>query len=116
MIGSVGMLDQHRLRTGKLREDDWRKVVDAMKTIQQSQIFIDETPGLSAMEVRARARRLGRQCGKLGVIVIDYLQLMSGSAGSGTRATEICEMSRWLKGLSRELNGPVVALATLNRS
>ncbi|HLR30147.1 MAG TPA: replicative DNA helicase [Paenalcaligenes sp.] len=116
MIGSVGMLDQHRLRTGKLREDDWRKVVDAMKTIQQSQIFIDETPGLSVMEVRARARRLARQCGKLGVIVIDYLQLMSGSSGSENRATEISEISRSLKGLARELNCPVVALSQLNRS
>src|SRR5690625_7231329 len=116
MIGSVGMMGEDRCRTGKLREDDWRKVVDAMKTIHQSQIFIDETRGLSAMEVRARARRLARQCGKLGVIVIDYLQLMSGSSGSENRATEISEISRSLKGLARELNCPVVALSQLNRS
>lgn len=116
MIGSVGMLDQHRLRTGKLKEDDWRKVVDAMKSIQKAQIFIDETPGLTAMEVRARARRLARQCGQLGVIIIDYLQLMSGSSGSENRATEISEISRSLKGLARELNCPLIALSQLNRS
>lgn len=116
MVGSVGMLDQHRMRTGKLTEDDWPRLTHAVKKVQEAQIYIDESPGLTAMEVRARARRLARQCGQLGLIIIDYLQLMSGSSGSENRATEISEISRALKGLARELNCPLVALSQLNRS
>lgn len=116
MVGSVGMLDQHRMRTGKLTEDDWPRLTHAVQKVQEAQIYIDESPGLTAMEVRARARRLSRQCGQLGLIVIDYLQLMSGSSGSENRATEISEISRALKGLARELNCPLVALSQLNRS
>lgn len=116
MVGSVGMLDQHRMRTGKLTEEDWPRLTHAVQKVQEAQIYIDESPGLTAMEVRARARRLSRQCGQLGLIVIDYLQLMSGSSGSENRATEISEISRALKGLARELNCPLVALSQLNRS
>src|SRR5690625_149131 len=116
MVGSVGMLDQHRMRTGKLTADDWPRLTTAVQRVQEAQIYIDETPGLSAMEVRARARRLARQCGKLGLIVIDYMQLMSASRPGGNRATEISEISRALKGLARELDCPVVALSQLNRS
>jgi len=116
MVGSVGMLDQHRMRTGKLTEDDWPRLTHAVKKVQEAQIYIDESPGLTAMEVRARARRLARQCGQLGLIIIDYLQLMSGSSGSENRATEISEISRALKGLARELNCPLIALSQLNRS
>ncbi|MFC3339601.1 replicative DNA helicase [Paracandidimonas soli] len=117
MVGSVGMLDQHRMRTGKLTADDWPKLTHAVQQVQEAQIYIDETPALSPMEVRARARRLARQCGQLGLIIIDYLQLMSGSGGGNeNRATEISEISRSLKGLAKELNCPLIALSQLNRS
>ncbi|MDO9219446.1 MAG: replicative DNA helicase, partial [Thiobacillus sp.] len=117
MIGSVGKLDQHRLRTGKLGDDDWQRLTYALGKLNEAPIFIDETPGLNVLELRARARRLMRQCGKLGLIVIDYLQLMSGSSSGGNenRATEISEISRALKGLAKELQVPVVALSQLNR-
>lgn len=115
MVGSVGMLDQHRMRTGKLTNEDWPRLTKAVQQVQEAQIYIDETPGLSSMEVRARARRLARQCGQLGLIIIDYLQLMSSSGGEN-RATEISEISRSLKGLAKELNCPLIALSQLNRS
>jgi len=115
MLGSVGLLDQHRMRTGKLLPEDWPRVTHAVEKMQDALVYIDETPALSAMEVRARARRLSRKCGKLGLIIIDYLQLMSGS-GSENRATEISEISRSLKGLAKELECPVIALSQLNRS
>ncbi|WP_242683682.1 replicative DNA helicase [Paenalcaligenes suwonensis] len=116
MVGSVGLLDQHRMRTGKLVAEDWPKLTHAVQKVQEAQIYIDETPGLSGMEVRARARRLARQCGRLGLIIIDYLQLMSGNSGSENRATEISEISRSLKGLAKELDCPLIALSQLNRS
>ena len=116
MLGSVGMLDQHRMRTGKLHADDWPRVTHAVQRMQDAQVYIDETPGLSAVDLRARARRLARQCGKLGLIVIDYIQLMSASGQGENRATEISEISRALKSLAKELDCPVVALSQLNRS
>ena len=116
MLGSVGLLDQHRLRTGKLEADDWPRVTHAIQRMQEAQLYIDETPALSSMEVRARARRLARQCGKLGLIIIDYLQLMGGSSNGENRATEISEISRSLKGLAKELDCPLIALSQLNRS
>ncbi len=116
MLGSVGRLDQHRLRTGKLVDEDWPKLTHAMQKMNETQLFVDETPALNPMELRARARRLARQCGKLGLIIIDYLQLMSGSGNGENRATEISEISRSLKGLAKELNVPVIALSQLNRS
>jgi len=116
MIGSVGKLDQHRLRTGKLGEDDWQRLTYALGKLNEAPIFIDETPGLNVLELRARARRLQRQCGKLGLIIIDYIQLMSASSSGENRATEISEISRALKGLAKELHVPVVALSQLNRS
>lgn len=116
MVGSVGMLDQHRMRTGKLTAEDWPRLTHAVQQVQEAQIYIDETPALSAMEVRARSRRLARQCGQLGLIVIDYMQLMSASGSGENRATEISEISRSLKGLAKELNCPLIALSQLNRS
>ncbi|CAM3733237.1 replicative DNA helicase [Bordetella sputigena] len=117
MLGSVGMLDQHRMRTGKLIAEDWPRVTHAVQLMQDAQVYIDETPALSPMEVRARARRLARQCGQLGLIIIDYIQLMSGNGGGGeNRATEISEISRSLKGLAKELNCPLIGLSQLNRS
>lgn len=116
MLGSVGRLDQHRLRTGRLQEADWEKLTYAMGKMSEAPLFIDETPALSCMELRARARRLARQCGKLGLIIIDYLQLMSSGGMGENRATEISEISRGLKALAKELNCPVIALSQLNRS
>ena len=115
MLGSVGRLDQHRLRTGRLLDEDWPRLTHAIQKMNDAQLFIDETPALNPMELRARSRRLARQCGQLGLIVIDYLQLMSGSGNGENRATEISEISRSLKGLAKELNCPVIALSQLNR-
>ncbi len=118
MIGSVGRVDQHQLRTGTFKEEDWPRLVDAVGKLNDSQIHIDDTAGLTVLEVRSRARRLHRQCGGLALIVIDYLQLMSGTSGGReeNRATEIAEISRSLKGLAKELKVPVIALSQLNRS
>jgi replicative DNA helicase len=118
MIGSVGRLDQHRMRTGRLEDEDWEKLTTALGRLNEAPIFIDEGSALTSFDVRARARRLHRQCGKLGLIVVDYLQLMSGSSSkqSENRATEISEISRSLKGLAKELDVPVIALSQLNRS
>ncbi|MBI5938496.1 MAG: replicative DNA helicase [Betaproteobacteria bacterium] len=119
MLGSVGKLDQHKLRTGRISADDWPRLTHSLGQLSEAPIYIDESGGLTSMEVRARARRLARQCkdGRLGLIVIDYLQLMSGSGGAGeNRATEISEISRSLKSLAKELHVPVVALSQLNRS
>ncbi len=118
MIGSVGRLDQHRMRTGKLEDEDWEKLTTALGRLNEAPIFIDEGAGLSSFDVRARARRLHRQTGKLGLIVVDYLQLMAAPAGrqGENRATEISEISRSLKALAKELDCPVVALSQLNRS
>ncbi len=117
MLGSIGRLDQHRLRTGRLIDEDWPRLTNAIQKMNDAQIFIDETPALNPIELRARARRLSRQCGRLGLIIVDYLQLMSGSSSAGeNRATEISEISRSLKGLAKELNCPLIALSQLNRS
>nr|WP_314858049.1 replicative DNA helicase [uncultured Undibacterium sp.] len=116
MLGSVGKLDQHRLRTGRLIDEDWPRLTHAIQKMNEAQFYIDETPALSSIELRARSRRLSRQCGKLGLIIIDYLQLMSGNTGGENRATEISEISRSLKGLAKELQCPVIALSQLNRS
>jgi replicative DNA helicase len=118
MLGSVGRLDQHVLRTGRLGDEDWQKLTFAIGKLSEAPMYIDETPALTALEVRARARRLARQHnGELGLIVIDYLQLMSGSGRSGeNRASELGEISRSLKGLAKELRVPVVALSQLSRS
>jgi replicative DNA helicase len=117
MLGSVGRLDQHKMRTGRLSDDDWTRVSDALGKLSDIALFIDETPALNAMEVRARARRLMRQCGgKLGLVVLDYIQLMSATGQGENRATEISEISRSLKALAKELNVPVIALSQLNRA
>jgi replicative DNA helicase len=119
MLGSVGKLDQHKLRTGKISDDDWPRLTHALGQLDEAPIHIDETPGLTVMEMRARARRLARTCGgKLGLIVVDYLQLMSGSSNGReeNRATELSEISRSLKGLAKELHVPLIALSQLNRA
>jgi replicative DNA helicase len=116
MLSSVGRLDAHRVRTGRLDDDEWSRLSFALGKLHEAPMYIDETPALNPIDLRARARRLHRQCGKLGLIVIDYLQLMSGSSAGENRATEISEISRSLKGLAKELEVPVIALSQLNRS
>ncbi len=117
MLGSIGHLDQHKLRTGRLTDEDWNRLTNAVGKLHEAPIHIDESAALNALELRARARRLHRQYGKLGLIVIDYLQLMSASGDSEeeNRATQISAMSRSLKALAKELDVPVVALSQLNR-
>ena len=117
VVGSIGRIDQGHLRTGKLSDDEWPRLADAIERLRTVSLHIDETPGLTPSELRANARRLARQCGKLGLIVVDYLQLMSGSSGSDgdNRATELGEISRGLKMLAKELQCPVIALSQLNR-
>ena len=116
MLGSVGKLDQHKVRTGRLDDQDWPKLTHALGKLNEAPIFIDESAALNALELRARARRLYRQHGELGLIVVDYLQLMSSSSQGENRATEISEISRALKGLAKELKVPLIALSQLNRS
>ena len=116
LIGSVGRLDQHKLRTGRLIAEDWDRLSTALGRLNEAPILIDETPALNAIEVRSRARRLMRQYGKLGLVIVDYLQLMQSTAQGENRATELSEISRAMKSLAKELQVPVVALSQLNRS
>jgi replicative DNA helicase len=117
IVGSIGRIDQGHLRTGKLSDEEWPRLTEAIEKLRNISLHIDETAGLTASELRANARRLARQCGKLGLIVVDYLQLMSGSSGDNeNRATELGEISRGLKMLAKELGCPVIALSQLNRS
>ncbi len=116
MMASLGRINSNKIRTGKLDDADWPRLTSAVGILNEAPIFIDDTPGLNPMEVRARARRIKREHG-LGMIVIDYLQLMQSAKGTGeNRATEISEISRSLKGLAKELEVPVLALSQLNRS
>jgi replicative DNA helicase len=116
MLGSVGRIDQQRLRTGRLNDEDWPRLSEAIERMHAAPLYIDETAALNALELRARARRLAREYKQLGLIVVDYLQLMSASAAGENRATEISEISRSLKALAKELKVPVVALSQLNRT
>jgi len=115
LFSSLGQIEQGRLRTGSLDDLDWPKLTSAMNLLQKSKIFIDETPALSPAELRARARRLKREH-DIGMIVVDYLQLMSVPDTRENRATEIAEISRSLKAVAKELNVPVIAISQLNRS
>ena len=114
MIGSIGRVNQSNLRTGRFSDEDWTRINSAVAIMSQAPIFIDDTPALSPTEIRARTRRLKREHG-LGLIVVDYLQLMGVAGTRENRATEISEISRSLKALAKELNVPIVALSQLNR-
>jgi replicative DNA helicase len=116
LIGSVGRLDQSRLRIGRLANEDWEKLTAALGRLNEAPILVDETAALTAMEIRSRARRLLKTYGKLGLVIVDYLQLMQASTSGENRATEISEISRSLKALAKELKVPVMALSQLNRS
>lgn len=116
LMSSLGQIDQHRIRTGRLEEDDWPRLTSAVTLLSDARLFIDDSSNLSPNELRARARRLHRQEGQLGLIVVDYLQLMQVPGNNENRATEVSEISRSLKALAKELSVPVVALSQLNRT
>jgi len=116
VLGSIARVDQHKMRTARLSDEEWQRLSHAMGRLHEAPVFIDETPALNALELRARARRLKRQCGKLGLLMVDYLQLMSASTHGENRATEISEISRSLKALAKELDVPVIALSQLSRA
>lgn len=116
MMSSLGRIDQHRVRTGKLEDDEWPRMTSAINILAETRLFIDDTAALTPTEVRARCRRLAREHGQLGLVVLDYLQLMQSSGGGENRVAEISEISRSLKALAKELNVPVVALSQLNRN
>jgi replicative DNA helicase len=118
MLGSIARIDQHKLRTGKLSDHDWGELTTGLGRLHDAPIYIDETAALNPLELRSRARRLARQYdGKLGMVIVDYLQLMvTDRRREENRATELSEISRSLKALAKELSVPVVALSQLNRS
>ncbi|SDU19116.1 replicative DNA helicase [Halopseudomonas salegens] len=117
MLSSLGRIDQTKVRSGRLDDDDWPRLTSAVNLLNDRKLFIDDTAGLSPMEMRARARRVVREHGDLALIMIDYLQLMRlGGGGAENRTNEISEISRSLKALAKEFNTPVVALSQLNRS
>src|SRR5262249_11814969 len=115
MICSQGRIDQHRLRTGYLQSEDWQKVGETCAQLSEAPIFIDDSPDCSALEMRAKCRRLMAEHG-LGLVVVDYLQLMRGHKRTENRTQEIGEIARSLKALARELKVPVVALSQLSRT
>lgn len=116
MMSSLGHIDQHKVRTGKLHDEDWPRLTSAVSMLSEATLYIDDTPSLSPAELRARARRLVRLNKEIGLIVIDYLQLMQIPGFREGRVGEITEISRTLKALAKELNVPVLALSQLNRS
>ena len=116
MMSSLGRIDQHRVRTGKLEDDEWPRLTSAVNILSTASLFIDDTPALSPTELRARARRLKREQGDLGLIVVDYLQLMQAPGSGENRVSEISAISRSLKALAKELHVPLIALSQLNRS
>lgn len=115
MMSSLGRIDQHKVRTGKLHDDDWPRLTSAVEILKDARLFIDDTPALTPAELRSRCRRISRESG-LDLIIVDYLQLMQVPGTVENRATEISEISRSLKAMAKELNVPVVALSQLNRS
>ncbi|MEK7840367.1 MAG: replicative DNA helicase [Pseudomonadota bacterium] len=115
MMASLGRINAHRVRTGKLHDDDWPRLTSAVSMLNEAPIFIDDTPALTPLELRSRARRLKREHG-LGLIIVDYLQLMSSSQSEDSRATEISSITRSLKSLAKELDVPLIAMSQLNRA
>lgn len=116
MLCSQGKIDAQKVRTGKLSQDDWDRLMNANATMKNAAIHIDESAGINPLEIRSRARRLKRLTGGLGLVIVDYLQLMSASGDGENRTTEISEITRSLKGLAKELECPVIALSQLNRT
>jgi len=116
MLSSLGRIDQTRMRTGDLKEEDWARFTSAVSQLKDRPLYIDDTPALSPTDMRTRARRVAREAGELGLIMVDYLQLMRGSEKADNRTNEISEISRSLKALAKEMRCPVLALSQLNRA
>jgi replicative DNA helicase len=116
MMASEAKVNAHNLRTGLLGRDAWQRLAGAIDTLSNCKLFIDDTPGISVLEMRAKARRLAAEQKDLDLIVVDYLQLMGGSKRTESRQQEVSQISRELKGLAKELNVPVVALSQLSRA
>jgi len=117
MLASLGRINQTKVRTGKLEEEDWPKLTTAVNMLRDKPLFIDDTAGISPNEMRTRVRRIAREHGSVGLIMVDYLQLMQVKTGNiEGRANEISEISRSLKALAKEMECPVIALSQLNRS
>lgn len=116
MLSSEARVDAHRFRTGYLTRDEWGRLAQSIGTLSEAKIFIDDTPGISVMEMRAKTRRLVAEQKKLDLVVVDYMQLMSGSRRTESRQQEVSQISRELKGLAKELDVPVVALSQLSRA
>ena len=112
---SDARVDSTKVRNGRLTDDDWRRISHAIGRLGDAQLWIDDNPHVTVMEIRSKARRLTQQVGQLGMVVVDYIQLMSGNTRAENRQVEVAEISRSLKILARELQCPVVALAQLNR-
>lgn len=116
MLSSLGRIDQTKVRTGKLGDEDWPRLMSAVNLLQERKMFIDDTPALTPNEMRSRVRRIYRESGDIGLVMIDYLQLMRVPGLSDNRTAEISEISRSLKAMAKEFNCPVIALSQLNRS
>ena len=118
MLSSEAHINAHRFRTGHLMSNEWERLAGAISTLSEARIFIDDTPGISALEIRAKARRLAAEQKQLDLIVIDYLQLMGSGSGrrSENRQQEVSQISRELKGIAKELDVPVLALSQLSRA
>lgn len=116
LLSSLCRIDQLRIRTGKLLDEDWPRISSTVSVLSDSPFFIDDTPALSPAELRARARRVAKEHGQLGLIIVDYLQLMQVPGSNENRTAEISEVSRSLKSLAKELKVPVIAISQLNRS
>jgi replicative DNA helicase len=115
LFSSLGRIDQHKIRTGNLSDDDWPRISSAVSMLSQSKLYIDDTPSLTPQEMRARARRVARENDGLSLIVVDYLQLMTIAGSKENRTNEVSEISRSLKALAKELSVPLIALSQLNR-
>ncbi|MGE0625038.1 MAG: replicative DNA helicase [Pseudomonadales bacterium] len=115
MLSSLGRIDQTRMRTGDMHEDDWPRFTSAVSQLKDKQLFIDDTPALTPNDLRTRARRVARECGGLALIVVDYLQLMRAPGSADNRTNEISEISRSLKAIAKEMSCPLIALSQLNR-
>ena len=116
MLSSLGRIDQTRMRTGDMHDDDWPRFTSAVSQLKDKSLYIDDTPALTPNELRTRARRVAREAGGLAMIVVDYLQLMRVAGRVENRTNEISEISRNLKAIAKEMNCPLVALSQLNRS
>ena len=116
MLSSLGRVNQQRMRTGQLVDEDWPRLTSAVSVMSEAKMFIDDTPGITPTEMRAKARRIARQHGEIGLIVVDYLQLMRMGGKIESRTLEISEISRLLKGIAKELKTPLIAISQLNRS